>query len=99
MSFLQYLKDTRGELHHVAWPTRVQTIVYTALVISLSIVVSIYLGVFDYIFTTGLSKGLEHLPQQESSLQLNQIDTSTSSPLEIKEILDPSNSQTPDSSL
>ena len=71
MSFLQYLKDTRGELHHVAWPTRVQTIVYTALVMALSIVVALYLGVFDYLFTTGLSKGLEMLPQEESSIQLN----------------------------
>ncbi|MBI5457062.1 preprotein translocase subunit SecE [Candidatus Kaiserbacteria bacterium] len=82
MSFLQYLKDTRGELHHVAWPTRVQTIVYTALVITLSVVVSLYLGVFDYLFTTGLSKGLEYLPQDESSLQVS----TTSSPIEIKEI-------------
>jgi preprotein translocase SecE subunit len=87
MSFLQYLKDTRGELHHVAWPTRVQTIVYTALVITLSIVVSLYLGIFDYLFTTGLGKGLEYLPQEESSLQLNTIDTSTtSSPIEIKQV-------------
>ena len=37
MSFLQYLKDTRGELHHVAWPTRMQTIVYTIIVIALSL--------------------------------------------------------------
>ena len=86
MSFLQYLKDTRGELHHVAWPTRVQTIVYTALVISLSIVVALYLGVFDYIFTTSLSTGLDYLPQQESTLQLNNIDMSTSSPIDIKDI-------------
>ena len=86
MSFLQYLKDTRGELHHVAWPTRVQTIVYTALVISLSIIVSLYLGVFDYLFTTGLAKGLDYLPKSENTLQLNNIDMSTSSPIEIKEV-------------
>ena len=63
MSFLQYLKDTRGELRHVAWPTQTQTIVYTALVIALSILVSAYLGFFDYVFTTGLSRALEFLPQ------------------------------------
>lgn len=77
MSFLQYLKDTRGEMNHVAWPTRLQTIVYTALVMSLSIVVAVYLGVFDYLFTTGLSKGLDYLPQTESGLQLNEISTTT----------------------
>jgi preprotein translocase SecE subunit len=56
MSIFQYLRDTQGELRHVAWPTRLQTIVYTALVIALSIVVALYLGLFDYIFTTALSR-------------------------------------------
>ena len=63
MSFLQYLKDTRSELNHVAWPTRMQTIVYTILVIALSILVSLYLGFFDYVFTTGLARFVEILPQ------------------------------------
>ncbi len=71
MSFIQYLKDTRAELHHVAWPTRTQTMVFTALVISLSILVSLYLGLFDYLFTNALGKGLEFLPQDEGGLQLN----------------------------
>ena len=62
MSIIQYLKDTRGELHHVAWPTRLQTIVYTALVILISIFIALYLGFFDYIFTTGLGRGLQFLP-------------------------------------
>lgn len=66
MSFFQYLRDTRGELNHVAWPTRTQTIVYTVLVIALSILVSLYLGFFDYIFTTGLARTLEFLPQNTS---------------------------------
>ena len=63
MSFLQYLKDTRGELNHVAWPTRTQTIVYTILVIALSILVALYLGFFDYVFTTGLARAVEFLTQ------------------------------------
>lgn len=71
MSFIQYLKDTRAELHHVAWPTRTQTMVFTSLVIALSVLVSLYLGLFDYLFTSALGKGLEHLSQQEGSLQLN----------------------------
>ena len=65
MSFLQYLKDTRGELRHVAWPTRTQTIVYTTIVIALSVLVALYLGFFDYVFTTGLARVLEFLPQNE----------------------------------
>ena len=68
MSFLQYLKDTRGELNHVAWPTRTQTITYTILVMVLSILISLYLGFFDYIFTTGLARTLEFLPQGASQV-------------------------------
>lgn len=62
MSFIQYIKDTQGELRHVAWPTRLQTIVYTILVALISVGVSLYLGLFDYIFTTGLSRVLLVLP-------------------------------------
>lgn len=62
MSFFQYLKDTQGELRHVAWPTRLQTIVYTILVALISVAVSLYLGLFDYLFTGGLANFLEILP-------------------------------------
>ena len=51
MSFIDYLKDTRAELRHVAWPTRTQTVVFTGLVVAISVFVSVYLGVFDYLFT------------------------------------------------
>ena len=64
---LQYLKDTRGELRHVAWPTRVQTIIYTILVIAISILVSLYLGFFDYLFTHALGKIVELLPHAASA--------------------------------
>jgi len=60
---MQYLKDTRAELRHVAWPTRTQTIVYTVLVAALSVGVALYLGFFDFLFTTGLSRALNALPQ------------------------------------
>lgn len=59
----QYIKDTRGELHHVAWPTREQTIVYTILIAGISVFIALYLGFFDFIFTTSLAKGLSFLPQ------------------------------------
>jgi preprotein translocase SecE subunit len=62
MAFIQYLKDTRGELNHVAWPTRVQTIVFTILVIAISIFVALYLGFLDYVLTTGLGKAVELTP-------------------------------------
>lgn len=77
MSFLQYLKDTRGELRHVAWPTRLQTIVYTVIVMLLSLFVALYLGFFDYIFTTGLGRALEFLPQKSPTSIDQLISTST----------------------
>ena len=52
----QYLKDTQAELRHVAWPTQTQTIVYTVLVAALSVGIALYLGLFDFLFTTGLTR-------------------------------------------
>lgn len=51
---IDYIKDTRGEMRHVSWPTRSQTLVFTVLVIVLSVVTAIYLGVFDYLFSRAL---------------------------------------------
>ncbi len=52
-----YLSDTRGELKHVSWPTQRQTIVYTILVIAVSILTALYLGALDF----GLTRGLNYL--------------------------------------
>jgi preprotein translocase subunit SecE len=49
--FVQYLKDTRGELKHVSWPTRKQAIINAALVVGVSILVALFLGFFDFIFS------------------------------------------------
>lgn len=73
---MQYLKDTRGEMRHVAWPTRMQTIVYTTIVILISLFVAAYLGFFDYIFTTSLGRVLQVLPQTPSAIE-SPISTST----------------------
>jgi len=50
MSFVTYLKEVKGELKHVSWPTRKQTIIFTIIVVVLSIVTATLLGVFDTIF-------------------------------------------------
>ena len=74
MGLGQYLKDTRAELRHVAWPTQTQTIVYTILVIMLSIFVSLYLGFFDFLFT-GI---LERVINGGSPIEITQqVSTST----------------------
>ncbi len=51
MQFIQYLRDTKGELAHVSWPSRSQAIAFSVLVVVLSILTSVYLGVFDTLFT------------------------------------------------
>jgi len=48
---INYLKETKGELRHVKWLTRKQTINYTLVVIVFSIAVALFLGFFDYIFS------------------------------------------------
>lgn len=54
-TLINYIRDTKGEMKHVSWPTRHQTVVYTALVIVLSLVLAAYLGLFDFLFTEGVS--------------------------------------------
>lgn len=48
----EYIKETRAELKHVSWPTRKQAIVFTVVVIVISLITAAYLGAFDYVFTT-----------------------------------------------
>ncbi|MFA6430662.1 MAG: preprotein translocase subunit SecE [Candidatus Paceibacterota bacterium] len=47
-----YILETKGELKHVSWPTKKQTLIFTSLVIIISIGVAISLGLFDYLFTS-----------------------------------------------
>lgn len=48
---IKYVKATLRELKQVHWPTRRQTINYTILVIAISVVVALYVGAFDYVFS------------------------------------------------
>ncbi|MFZ2593682.1 MAG: preprotein translocase subunit SecE [Minisyncoccia bacterium] len=53
---IQYFKETRAELDHVTWPTQRQTVIYTTLVIALSLIIGVYLSVLDYGLTFGLDR-------------------------------------------
>ena len=53
---IQYIRDTRGEFKHVSWPTTKQTVIFTVLVIAISLFVAALLGLFDFIFTGLLKK-------------------------------------------
>jgi preprotein translocase subunit SecE len=52
--FLQYLKDVRQEMSKVSWPNREEIVGGTALVIILSVAISVVVKVFDL----ALSKAL-----------------------------------------
>jgi preprotein translocase subunit SecE len=45
-----FLKEVRLEIKKVNWPTREETLRYTLIVISVSLVVASFLGALDFIF-------------------------------------------------
>jgi preprotein translocase subunit SecE len=51
MGIQNYIKETKGELKHVSWPTKEQTINFTSVVIGLSLLVGVLLGLFDSFFS------------------------------------------------
>jgi preprotein translocase subunit SecE len=51
-----YLKEVRAEIKHVSWPSRNQTIVYTIVVVAVSLFTAVYLGAWDYLFTAFIQK-------------------------------------------
>lgn len=51
-----YFKEVRAEMKHVSWPTRRQAIIYTGVVIAVSLATAIYLGLLDYIFSLIIQK-------------------------------------------
>ncbi len=55
-TFVNYLKETRGEFAHVVWPTRKQAISFTIIVISISLITAFLLGFFDYLFSLIIQK-------------------------------------------
>lgn len=48
-----YIKESIEEMKKVTWPTKKETTNYTILVIGISIGIALFLGLLDYIFTTG----------------------------------------------
>lgn len=56
MKLVEYLKETRGEMKHMNWPTKSQAINYTFLVVGLSIATALVLALADYVFSLGIEK-------------------------------------------
>ncbi len=51
MNILHFFTEAKDEVSKIVWPTREQTIRYTALVIIVTVAVGIILGGFDYLLT------------------------------------------------
>jgi preprotein translocase subunit SecE len=49
-----YLAGTQQEFKLIKWPTWQETRLLTLIVIGMSLLVAVFLGVFDYLFTYGL---------------------------------------------
>jgi preprotein translocase subunit SecE len=50
-NLIKYFRDTAGELKQVSWPTQKQAMLYTGLVIGISVLVSMFVGAFDFLFS------------------------------------------------
>ena len=55
---ITFLKEVRIELAKVSWPTRKQIIVYTTVVIGLSLFFAVILGVLDIFYEFLINKFL-----------------------------------------
>ncbi len=45
-----YFRETQTEMKRVTWPSRVETMRFTALVVSVSVGVALFLGALDFGF-------------------------------------------------
>jgi preprotein translocase subunit SecE len=64
---INFFKEVRAEFKHISWPKRESIIQSTIVVISISIIVSLVLGGFDYIFTQAIGLiGSKPVPQVET---------------------------------
>ncbi|OGY97252.1 MAG: preprotein translocase subunit SecE [Candidatus Liptonbacteria bacterium GWC1_60_9] len=51
-----FLQESRQELRRVNWPTRQETVRLTLIVIGISLGLALFLGLFDYLFTIGITR-------------------------------------------
>ena len=59
MNILTYLKEVRVELTKVTWPTREQATHLTLIILGASLVVGLYVGGLDVVFTSLLGTFLK----------------------------------------
>lgn len=55
-SVVTFISEVRSELSKVTWPKKNEVVRLTSTVFIVSIIVGLYVGGFDYLFTTVLTK-------------------------------------------
>jgi preprotein translocase subunit SecE len=55
-ALLRYVRETRGELRKVTWPTREESQRLTAIVLGVTAVMALFLGLLDLIFSNGIQE-------------------------------------------
>lgn len=53
---INFLKEAKEELGKVTWLSREKTIKYTGMVIGISLVVAVFLGILDLLFSSVVGK-------------------------------------------
>ena len=48
---LIFLKEVRAEMNNVSWPSKEETTRLTGVVIGVSLIVAIFIGILDFLFT------------------------------------------------
>lgn len=56
MKFFTYLKNVKGELTHVVWPSRKTAISHTVLIILLSAFAAVFIAFLDFVFTGAIGR-------------------------------------------
>ncbi len=55
-SVVTFFSEVKSELSRVTWPKKNEVIKLTSIVFLVSVVIGFYVGGFDYLFTTVLTK-------------------------------------------
>jgi len=48
---VKFLKEVKSELRQVTWPTKKEVVRLTGMVVAISLIVGVYIGALDFIFT------------------------------------------------
>jgi len=52
---LTFLKEVKAEMSNVSWPSKQETVRLTQIVIGISLLVAVFIGIFDFLFTNLMS--------------------------------------------